>query len=203
MRILLSCIFFSLLWGITNRLSKLTRFNTPPVTTIPYPARVTDDQPLKAKVYRLVTANKRTQFQSLLLQEQLVTIASKYFITYQQQVTWVSLIGMESGYNPAARSVTGALGLGQLIPSYYADFGRTCGLGNVTKAELADNYTNLSLSACYFQEQLVVNNGDLEMAMNAYKNGPYSQDVRKMRAGTEVGNGTREYITAITKHAKE
>jgi soluble lytic murein transglycosylase-like protein len=127
-------------------------------------------------------------------------IAEDVFESREHQEYWISLIGVESGYQGTAKSSTGAIGLGQLIPSYRADFGRDCGLTEVDRADLDDDFTNAYLSACYFRTMIVNNAGSIPLAFVAYNAGPYSKDLKKAKAGASPSLEPSAYTTRALIH---
>lgn len=73
-----------------------------------------------------------------------------------------SLVEQESGYNPLARSKTGAIGLGQLMPKTAEALGVT---------DPIDPAQNLDASARYLAEQMQ-KFGRADLALAAYNAGP-------------------------------
>jgi soluble lytic murein transglycosylase-like protein len=162
------------------------------------PERVGAQQHVAAEALVLVwrAKPKLSQARQRALADALAHIARSK-LPLQARRPWMALIGLESTYDGRARSRTGAVGLGQLLPHYRADFGRTCGFLDTSEADLQDDYTNLNLSACYFGQLLAEADGNLELAMIAYSAGQYSQDYKRAQAGTEVGNASRAYVANI------
>lgn len=127
-------------------------------------------------------------------------VAVSRFGNPEHQKFWIALVGAESGYDTKARSVTGAVGLGQLIPSYRNDFGAACGLTGLDTTDVQDDFVNLNLSACYFNKLIADNGGDIALAMVSYKTGPFSQETKDAKAGRPVKEDTRSYIEHISRH---
>jgi soluble lytic murein transglycosylase-like protein len=131
----------------------------------------------------------------------LVDVATRVFKDRMNQRYWIALIGVESGYDGRARSSRGAVGLGQLIPSYRNDFGAACSLGDVSEEDVRDDYTNALLSACYFKSLIDQNHGDLSLALVAYNAGINSQDFKKAKRGEQPSKEPREYRLKIKERA--
>ena len=51
---------------------------------------------------------------------------------------WIVLVGIESKFNTQGVSSTGAIGLGQLIPRYYKDFGKSCDYTDLSQSDIYD-----------------------------------------------------------------
>jgi soluble lytic murein transglycosylase-like protein len=132
----------------------------------------------------------------------LTGIAEQVFDDRRHQEFWISLIGIESGYNGAAKSHKGATGLGQLMPQYRADFGKGCGMTEVDVSDLQDDFTNAYLSACFFRD-LIGRLGTVPLALTAYNSGPHSPGMRSALNGGAPSEETSKYVTRIwTKNQK-
>lgn len=101
---------------------------------------------------------------------------------------FLSLIEQESGFNPAARSRVGAIGLGQLMPGTAAEL----------RVNPLDPEQNLEGSARYLRKMLD-EFGTMELALAAYNAGPG----RVRRAGNTIPNirETREYVPSVLRRA--
>lgn len=177
----------------------------PPPTQLqptPSPLRPAPDAELfqRAQQSVQITRSKLSPGRKKLIPSMLTVIASKTFSNREHAELWIALIGIESGYDGTLRSSKGAVGLGQLLPQYRADFGSDCGVTDVTAADLQDDFTNASLSACYFRWLIEQNNGSVDLAMVAYVAGQYSEDHDKAVRGKQPGKDARDYVKAI--HAK-
>jgi hypothetical protein len=75
----------------------------------------------------------------------------------------------ESNLNPKAKSAKGARGLTQLMPATARAQAVKAGL---TKYDIFDPKTNLTLGAQYLKELLDLFGGDIELALTAYHSGP-------------------------------
>lgn len=124
-------------------------------------------------------------------------IAKDVFVEPLHREYWIALLGVESGFKSSAVSNTGAIGLGQLIATYADDFGKPCGIGDLTKADLKDNYTNAYLSACYFRSLIKANNGSIPLALIAYNAGPNSKDLKAAKRGVAPGQEPSAHATKV------
>ena len=82
-----------------------------------------------------------------------------------------ALTRQESGFDPAAGSGAGALGLTQLVPSTAQDVATSLGLGSVGPTDLRRPLLNLRLGAAYLAAQAKAQDGDLARALAAYNGG--------------------------------
>ena len=73
-----------------------------------------------------------------------------------------AVISMESGYEPAARSAKGAIGLMQVMPATGLRYG---------VSDLGDPRQNLNVGARYLRDLLRVFNNDLSLVLAAYNAG--------------------------------
>lgn len=117
------------------------------------------------------------------------------------QKYWIALLGVESGYNGAARSSKGAIGLGQLMPAYRKDFGAGCGITQVELADLSADYLNAYLSACYLRSLIQESGGSVTLALVAYNAGMYSKDFAKAKQGKQPSKEPRLYRKHIMERA--
>jgi len=83
----------------------------------------------------------------------------------------LALVRRESGFSPEARSLAGALGLGQLLPSTADRLGALTGLATAPALGLGDPATNLPLAALYLG-LLRDRFGNDAAALAAYNAGP-------------------------------
>jgi soluble lytic murein transglycosylase len=81
-----------------------------------------------------------------------------------------ALIGQESTFDPAAKSVANAWGLMQLVPSTGRRLARSVGVRNFTTARLTDPEINIRLGTLYFS-QLVSRFGGTYYALASYNAG--------------------------------
>lgn len=117
--------------------------------------------------------------------------------TEDERKYWLALLGVESRYNNTAKSPVGAVGLGQLLPQYANDFGKSCGIAEVQQNDVQDSYTNAHLSACYFRLLIDKNHGSIPLALVAYNAGPSSADLKKAKMGAAMSNEPANYATKV------
>lgn len=127
----------------------------------------------------------------------LTDIAMRILRTPDERQYWFALLGVESRYDNAAKSPMGAVGIGQLIPKFAADFGKSCGITDVNAGDVGDAYTNAHLSACYFKYLIDLNKGSIPLALVAYNAGPSSADLKKAKQGASMSNEPSNYVAKV------
>ncbi len=168
----------------------------PAPETLAAPAAVT---PLLQHAERSIdaAAPKIAPGRRQLLAKLVATTAEETFVSREHQEYWIALLGVESGFNSAARSPVGAVGLGQLMPAYAADFGKACGLEGITSADAADDYTNVHLSACHFRDLIAQQGGSIPLALIAYNSGSASASTKNARTGGKVNAESEGYVRRV------
>ncbi len=81
-----------------------------------------------------------------------------------------AIISTESGFDPAAESSAGAVGLMQLLPETARWITEKYDL-DCDPAALTDPQTNIRIGCCYFSYLLSRFNGDINLAVTAYNGG--------------------------------
>jgi len=97
-----------------------------------------------------------------------------------------AVIQAESGFNPRARSVKGALGLMQLMPATAAEYGVLDAFNPVE---------NIRAGVAYLKSLLVRYNHDESLALAAYNAGPTA--VEKFHRSVPPYRETRNYVAKI------
>lgn len=135
----------------------------------------------------------------------LAGIAEQVFTDREHRAYWFALLAVESGYVGTAKSHVGAVGLGQLMPQYAKAFGASCGYTDLETADLYDDYTNATLSACFLRELLVEYGGSMPLALTAYNAGQYSHGIKQAKVNGAPSVETSKYVTRIwlTKNSQQ
>jgi hypothetical protein len=120
-------------------------------------------------------------------------------------VTITSLIKQESGFKAGAISVSGALGLMQLMPFTALDVKKDLMLG-----KLRDPATNIGIGSKYLQSLLEKYSGNLPFALAAYNAGPHRVAKWKKEVKPDWSmihfiesipyRETREYVSSILRN---
>ncbi|HEY1965356.1 MAG TPA: transglycosylase SLT domain-containing protein, partial [Acidobacteriaceae bacterium] len=104
-----------------------------------------------------------------------------------------AVIGQESGGNPLARSLKGAMGEMQLMPGTARDLGVT---------NPYDPQQNITGGARYLGQLMQRYPGDLSAALAAYNMGPAAYD-RAVRRGTPLPRETQAYVPRVMQALKQ
>jgi soluble lytic murein transglycosylase-like protein len=103
-----------------------------------------------------------------------------------------AVIQAESAFNPSARSVKGAMGLMQLMPSTAAEY-------QVTNAY--DPLQNIRAGVAYLKSLMTRFNDDVSLALAAYNAGPAA--VEKYGRTVPPYRETRNYVARIRRNSAE
>lgn len=87
-----------------------------------------------------------------------------------------ALIAVESGYDPAAVSPKGAIGLMQVIPGTAARYGLASDAKRSIEQKLTDPATNVSIGTRYLADLMVRYDADVRLALAAYNAGEGAVD---------------------------
>jgi soluble lytic murein transglycosylase-like protein len=157
------------------------------------------NKPLQEFVEEAIAASKPelSAVRIKVIKSILVTIAQDVFETREQMEYWISLIGIESRYNGKIKSPAGAIGLGQLLPKYKDDFGKSCGMSPVNREDIDDDFTNAYLSACYFNQLIKLHNGNIPLALSSYNAGQSSVTTTNAKTGGKMAAETETYIRKV------
>ncbi len=163
------------------------------------PAPVTVDVPLLVHTTKSIdiSAPRISAGRRKLLAGMLTQIAEQTFTDRTHQEFWIALIGVESRYESSSKSSAGAVGLGQLIPKFATGFGASCGLAEITAADVTDDYTNAFLSACQFKTLIEQFDGSIPLALAAYNSGSASNSVKNLKAGGVPVTETAGYLSKV------
>ncbi len=106
-----------------------------------------------------------------------------------------ALIATESGFNPAAVSPKGALGLMQIMPDTALRYGVAPDGTQSQRKKLFDPATNIRAGTRYLRDLLNLFNGRLELALAAYNAG----EGAVLRAGQQIPPyaETRNYVKTV------
>jgi len=106
-----------------------------------------------------------------------------------------ALIATESGFDPAAVSPKGAVGLMQIMPATAQRYGLTGDRKLPVEKKLTDPRTNVRLGARYLGDLLKMFPGQLELALAAYNAG----EGAVQRAGNRIPNyrETQNYVKTV------
>lgn len=120
-----------------------------------------------------------------------------------------ALIRQESEFNPVARSVAGARGLMQVMPSTGRGLFRRLGIPNFSTRKLTNPDTSLRLGTFHLKEALAKFDGQLELALAGYnagdrripqwlKLGPFDEPAEFVE--TIPFSETRGYVQAVMRN---
>ena len=106
-----------------------------------------------------------------------------------------AMIAVESGYDPAAVSDKGAIGLMQVLPATGERYGVAADARHSVVQKLMDPVTNLRIGARHLRDLLMVFAGDRTLALAAYNAG--EQAVRQYGNQVPPYPETREYVELV------
>jgi hypothetical protein len=112
---------------------------------------------------------------------QIVTTTMDIFESQEHRKQFVTLIAIESKFNPKAKSHAGAVGIGQVMPQYSKEFAAKCGINDLDTDDLEIAEVNLTVSACRFRELLEIFKGQVSLALVAYNAGANSNQVKQLQ----------------------
>jgi soluble lytic murein transglycosylase-like protein len=118
--------------------------------------------------------------------------ASQYRVDYE---LLQAVIATESGFDAAAVSPKGAVGLMQIMPATAQRYGVAGDRKMPVEQKLADPRTNIRVGARYLRDLLAMFPGQLELALAAYNAG----EGAVLRAGSRVPNyrETQSYVRTV------
>jgi hypothetical protein len=143
-----------------------------------------------------------SEFQKQLMAQAIVRVSGNVFATFEERTWFVILINNESGFDKNAKSLSGAVGLTQVMPQFVEEFGNHCNITNVNPSEASDMEINLTLGACRFKHLLQNYNGVYSTALAAYNGGKNAKSVKELQRLANVSTEeTAQYIIRFT-HVK-
>lgn len=106
-----------------------------------------------------------------------------------------AVIAAESGFDSAAVSPKGAVGLMQVMPATAQRYGLASDKGGSVSAKLADPRTNINTGARYLRDLMNLFPGQLELAVAAYNAG----EGAVQRAGNKIPvyKETQNYVRSV------
>lgn len=122
---------------------------------------------------------------------------STIFNSAENRLEWYIVLRIENNFRHARKSSAGAVGIGQLLPQYASDFGRSCGIFSMNQTDVSDLITNALLSACYYGEQKQ-KEGFTNFALVAYNAGPYSDTLDRSKRMLTINHETANYVSLFS-----
>lgn len=169
---------------------------TPPTTIAPKPSFTYQLEDYLDKTTALVPP-KSTPAQLKYTKEMVMRVSRKVFNQDLDKArNFVTLIAIESRFEPSAKSSVGAVGIAQVIPKYSTEFGSHCGF-IFEASDMQVTELNLLAGACQFNH-LVDTLGSTSLALVAYNAGKYSKSLKSMKVMTGANN--LETANYVTKH---
>lgn len=126
-------------------------------------------------------------------------IAMNEFSNFEQRELWLVLLGIESRFNVKAKSPSGALGIGQVMPGSAKWYGEQCGLPAISEEDLFDLTINATISACIFNQLLKRTNGSPSMMLLAYNAGEFTKDLARLEKMESINKESASYIAKISR----
>lgn len=108
-----------------------------------------------------------------------------------------AIMAAESGFNPAAVSPKGAIGLMQVMPATAERYGLQAGAKKSLQQKLADPQTNIRLSARYLRDLTRLFPGQPELVIASYNAGEGA--VQKYRNTVPPYPETRNYVKLVAQ----
>lgn len=95
---------------------------------------------------------------------------------------WYILLCMESGFNPNVKdSPAGAVGIGQIMPQYAAEFALYCKITPPSLQELRTIKVNTEISSCRYKQLFDMFAGNAALSLAAYNAGVNSKDIERIK----------------------
>lgn len=129
---------------------------------------------------RIVNA-RMSELRKQVLARQIVTVAMDLLPNQEARKQFVTLLAIESKFDPKAKSHVGATGLGQIMPQFAKEFAAKCGINDLDPADLEVAEINLMVSACRFRTLLEIFKGQVSLALVGYNAGQSSNQVKQLQ----------------------
>jgi hypothetical protein len=141
---------------------------------------------------------KSTPAQLVYTKDTIIRVSARVFGNDSDMTrNFITLVAIESRFEPRAKSSAGAVGLAQVIPKYAKEFGSHCGLV-FEPSDMDIPELNLLAGACQFKH-LVDTLGSTSLALVAYNAGRYSKSLKSMKLMSGAGNiETANYVAKHT-----
>lgn len=118
----------------------------------------------------------------------IVNVSNDIFSNMEEKKQFVTMVAIESKFNPEATSSAGAVGLTQIIPKYAKEFAAKCGIEDVRSEDLKNADINLLIGACRFKSLLDTFNGNTAAALVAYNAGSASDQLKQLKSLRNITN---------------
>lgn len=161
------------------------KLSTPKPTPIPKVEVVNHNQFIRDTM--AIVNVKSSQTQQDIMVAMLERVTKKVFGDNKEAGEgFITLVAMESGFNPKAKSHAGAVGLAQVIPKYAQEFAGHCGL-IINPEDVQEPEINLTLGACLFRH-LREKYNNVSLALVAYNAGAFSKQIKDMKSMRSLSN---------------
>lgn len=147
-----------------------------------------------------IVGSPLSPFRRELVARQIVDTAIRRLRTTETRQAYVLLLGIESKFDPAARSRAGAVGIAQLMPKYMLTFAEACGIlpTSLREGDISSLEGNLEVSACHFAGLLSATGGSIPLALAAYNSGLYSKTTKDYGRLHDMNTETSNYVARFT-----
>lgn len=157
-------------------------------------------EPLSTYIDALINdrAPNIPSYKKHLIASTLERVTKEIFTDRKEQEAYITLVAIESGFNPEAKSSAGAIGLSQLMPQYVTEFAEQCNIKDFRIEDLRHIELQLRIGACTFRQLLKVTNGNTSAALVGYNAGINSASFQALVKGKSIQN--TEAANYVTKH---
>lgn len=154
--------------------------------------RVKDEEDLLVTTVQImeICGSKLSPARGALISHQLVrNLIDRKNATQAQREAFVSMVCIESRFDPNARSSAGAVGLAQIMPSLAQSFSDMCKIGQLGPDDLQDVEVNIQVGSCLFFALLRHFDGNVALTLAAYNSGAFSKTTKAI---ANLGTGLDE-----------